>query len=513
MGEEKALDWTDYVRRWKASPFLFVLEALFTIEQKDWKPWVPGTERPPESPVGPELWQGNFLQDVGKAMVEGQRRFSVKAGHGVGKSTVEAWLILWFVLFHRNFKCPVTANSQDQLRDVVWAEIYRWWQVLPPFLKDQVEVKAERVVVKASPEGSFAVARTARPEKPEALQGFHAETLAFFIEEASGIEDIIFETAGGALSSEDSWVFMFANPTRSSGYFHRSHTSSRTSWRTYTVSCFQSSRVSPEYAKEIAEEYGEDSNVYRVRVLGEFPLSEDDAVISLGMVEPAIGREVSPSESGIVWGLDVARFGDDTTALCKRRGNVVLEPIKEWKKLDLMQVTGIIVREFNETRIENRPGAINVDVIGLGAGVVDRLRELQLPVRGINVGESPSSDTGRYMRLRDELWFKARDWFDSRAVLIPDDPGLISELVQPKYKIESTGKIKVESKDDMKKRGIKSPNKADAFCLTFAGGDFIVHQNMRVAEMAYDPFNVNVGSMDYERALRQTQAGTDYTPF
>lgn len=506
-------DWTDYVRRWAASPFLFVLEALFRITEDEWHPWHPATPPPPVSPIGPELWQGNFLKDVGKAMAEGHRRFSVRAGHGVGKSTVEAWLILWFVLFHRNLKCPVTANSQDQLRDVVWAEIARWWRELPPFLKEQVDVTAERVLIKAAPELSFAVARTARPERPEALQGFHAETLAFFIEEASGIDDIIFETAGGALSSENSWVFMFANPTRASGYFYRSHTTNRASWRTYTVPCSHSSRVSPDYASEIAREYGEDSNVYRVRVSGEFPLSEDDSVISLSLVESAINRDVSPSEAGVVWGLDVARFGDDTTALCKRRGNMVLEPLKEWKKIDLMQTVGIIVREFNETPIEHRPGAINVDVIGLGAGVVDRLRELQLPVRGINVGEQASSDPARYMRMRDELWFKAREWFDKRDVMIVDDPGLISELVQPKYKIESTGKLKVESKDDMKKRGIKSPNRADAFCLTFAGGDTVYANRMAVTDHAYDPFSINVGPQDYERALRQHQAGMEYTPF
>ena len=110
------------------------------------------------------------------------RRFSVRAGHGPGKTTVEAWLILWFVLFWRDLKVPVTANSQDQLSDVVWAEIARWHRQLPAFLKDMVEVSATRVFIKADPEGSFAVARTARPERPEALQGFHARTLAFFID-------------------------------------------------------------------------------------------------------------------------------------------------------------------------------------------------------------------------------------------------------------------------------------------------------------------------------------------
>lgn len=505
------MDWRAMTHRWANSPFHFVLEAIFKMTEETWQPWMPGTPRPETPPRGCEYWQGEFLKDVGRSKVEGKRRFSVRAGHGPGKTTVEAWLILWFVLFHRNLKVPVTANSQDQLHDVVWAEITRWWRELPPFLKDMIEITATRVVVKADPEGSFAVARTARPERPEALQGFHAQTLAFFIEEASGIEDIIFETAGGALSSEQSYVFMFANPTRSSGYFYRSHHQNRGSWRVYHVPCHASSRVSPNYAKQIASEYGEASNVYRVRVLGEFPLSEDDAVIALGLIEAAIDRDVSPSDSGLVWGLDVARFGDDTTALARRRGNVLLGPVVEWKKYDLMQTCGVIAQLYGETPLEQRPSAINVDVIGLGSGVVDRLREIGLPVRGVNVGEQPSSSPDRYMRLRDELWWKAREWFESRAVTMPRDDALISELVSPKYKLESSGKIKIESKDDMKKRGVRSPNKADALCLTFAGGDFAIENRRVVAQQSYDPFQVD--SADFERAIRQNRAGHDYSPF
>jgi phage terminase large subunit len=505
------LDLAALVQRWSMSPLDFVLEALFKIDRPTWAPWKPGTERPLISPVGPELWQGKFLDDVGSAILDGRRRFAVKAGHGVGKSTVEAWLILWFICFHRRLKCPVTANSQDQLRDVVWAEIARWHRELPPFLKQMVDVTAERVVAVADPEGAFAVARTARPEKPEALQGFHAETLSFFIEEASGIDDIIFETAGGALSSDNAWVFMFGNPTRSSGYFHRAFHTNRDSWRTYTISCFQSSRVAPSYAEEMAREYGEDSNVYRVRVLGEFPLSDDNAVIPLNLIEAAVERDVEPSSAAVVWGLDVARFGDDTTCLAKRRGNQILEPLIEWKKADLMQTVGRVITEYEQTPVTKRPGAINVDVIGMGGGVVDRLRELGMPVRGINVGESPSTDGHRYMRLRDELWFKAKDWFQSLAVTMPQDEALVSELVAPTYRFESTGKLKVESKDDMKKRGIKSPNRADALCLTFAGGDNSTERRQEVAVNTYDA--MNYGTADVERAIRQTQAGMDYDPF
>lgn len=501
----------DRISRWSADPLTFVLEALFNIDEQTWQPWVPGTERPFEPPIGPELWQGRLLRDVAKAKVEGKRRFAVRAGHGVGKTTIEAWLILWFLLFHRPVNVPVTANSQDQLRDVVWKEIAHWHRKLPEFLRNMIEVKVERVEVKSAPDMCFSVARTARPEKPEALQGFHCDNLAFFVEEASGIEDIIFEVAAGALSSPDNWFFQFGNPTRLDGHFHRSFTKNRAAWRTYSVPCTESSRVSADYAKNMADEYGIDSNVYRVRVLGEFPFAEDDAVIPLHLVESAVAREVDANwTAATVWGLDVARFGDDTTALARRRGNILLGPCKEWRKLDNMQVVGVIAKEYRETPEGDRPQAINVDVIGLGAGVVDRGRELGLPMRGVNVGERPSSDAERYMRQRDELWFLAREWFDQRNVRIPRDDKLISELVQPKYKLESTGKIKVESKDEMKKRGLKSPNVADAFCLTFAGGDILGLRRQRIAQHTYDPFNLDHETMNRELARREEVA---YDPF
>jgi phage terminase large subunit len=500
--------WQTKAASWANDPFAFVLEALFDITEEQWHPWVPGTPQPAVSPVGPEVWQATVLRDVGRAITEGKRRFSVRSGHGSGKSTLQAWLILWAVLFRQPCKVPVTANSQDQLRDVVFAEIAGWWRRLPPFLKDMIDVTTERVVNKADPEGAFAVARTARPERPEALQGFHAPNLFFFVEEASGIDDIIFETAGGALSSEHAWLFLFGNPTRTSGYFFRSHHENRGQFRTYHVPCQHSSRVSPTYPEEVAREYGEQSNVYRVRVLGDFPTSEDDSVIPLGLLLAAYDREVLPSDHAMVWGLDVARFGDDTTALAKRRGNVLIEPVREWRKLDLMQTAGIIAREYSEAA--ERPAAINVDVIGLGAGVVDRLRELGLPVRGINVGESPALDPQRYMRLRDELWFKVRDWFESRAVTMPKDEALTAELVAPKYKLESSGKLKVESKDEMKRRGVKSPNKADALCLTFAGGDlsFSVQQQIR-AISHYDPFRLEA----WDDVGHQRIAGAEYSPY
>jgi hypothetical protein len=142
-----------------------------------------------------------------------------------------------------------------------------------------------------------------------------------------------------------------------------------------------------------------------------------------------------------------------------------------------MELAGIVVDEFENTPIIDRPQEICVDSIGIGAGVYDRLFELDLPARSVNVAESASM-TQKYMRLRDELWGKTREWFESRECVVIDDPVLISELAAPRFAFTSSGKIKIESKDEMRKRGIKSPDMADALCLTFASNAVIgVHGN------------------------------------
>ena len=302
-----------------------------------------------------------------------------------------------------------------------------------------------------------------------AFQGFHSENLLFIVDEASGVDDKIFEVGEGAMSTPRAKTVLAGNPTRASGYFFEAFHRARAAWTALRVSCADSSLVAPKYAESMAERYGTDSNVYRVRVLGEFPTAEDDAVIPLDWCESAVRRDVAPFEDiRVIWGLDVARFGSDRTALAKRRANVLAEPVRWWQGKNLMQVAGLVFDAYHAAEDDDRPGEILVDSIGLGAGVVDRLHELGLPARGINVGESPAAGE-RYNRLRDELWWRAREWFEARDCIIPDDPSLIAELSLPKYRFTSAGKLQIESKDELKSRGVQSPDLADAFCLTFAG--------------------------------------------
>ena len=431
--------------QWRDDPCLFVEEALGAT---------------------PVRWQREALQAVIT-----HDRLAIRSGHGVGKSAFIAWLIIWWELTHIPNKIAVTANRQDQLSDIVWAEIKFWVKQLNPALQNLLEVTSDKVTWKADPDIGFAVARTARKEAPEAFQGFHSKHMLFLADEASGVDDIIFEVGQGAMSTPGAKTILTGNPTRTSGYFYNAFHKNKENWWTRKVSSLElieegAPYVSKDFPDQIAKEYGIDSNVYRYRVLGEFAVEDDDAVIPRGLIEAAINRDVEPT-GRIIWGLDVARFGDDSSALCKRRGNSVMEKIQTWKGKNIVQTSGRVIAEYNETKKLLRPEIIMVDSIGIGAGVADNLREAGLPVRDINVSETASASE-KHNRLRDELWWRSREWFQAMDCRIVEDQDLIDELSAVKYDFTSSGKIIVESKNDLKKRGLKSPNRADAFNMTNA---------------------------------------------
>jgi len=430
-----------------------------------------------ESALGamPHPWQRELLEAV-----RDHPRVAVRSGNGPGKSTTIAWTILWFLMTRTPAKVVVTAAKETQLRDVVWAEMGLWLRKPPQRLIDLFELQADKITRVDEPD-CFAIARVARKESPEAFQGFHSENILLIAEEASGVDDAIFEAGIGVMSTPGAKTLLAGNPTRTSGFFFDAFHKARHRWHRLHWNCEEINRthpgqISPDLIEEVVSRYGRDSNPYRYRVLGEFPTSEEDAVIPLNLIEEATRRDVKPWDGvEAVWGLDVARFGDDRTALCKRLGNTLVEPPKWWRHKDGVQVAGLVFQEYMETPAELRPHAIMTDVIGVGASAVDQMRVLNLPVRAINVSESPAIRE-RYNRLRDEIWFAGREWFQARNVKIPepgggqDDPMelLISELSQPKYKTTPGGKLQVESKDELKKRGLASPDLADAFILTLA---------------------------------------------
>lgn len=394
-----------------------------------------------------------------------RRKVSIRSGHGTGKSTFMAWTILWAMTCFAEVKIPVTAPTSHQLEDVLWAELAMWHRKMPDELRLQFVWKGDRFERVDDPAPAFAVARTSRREQPEALQGFHAPVVVFIIDEASGIPNEIFQVAEGALSTAGAYCLMASNPTRMEGYFYDSHNKDRAQWAPLWWNGEDSPLVSHDYVTNMAAKYGTQSAIYRIRVRGEFA-GNPDGVIPLDLVEGAVRRDVEVV-GRVRWGLDVARFGEDRTALAKRRGNALTERVKSWQGKDTMQVAGLLLLEYDETPDADKPEAICVDVIGIGSGVVDRAKELGLPVVGVNVAES-ASVRDQYNRQRDELWFEAREWFSRRDSTMPPDDALIAELTLPSFKVLSNGKKQVQSKDDLKRAGVISPDLADAFCLTFA---------------------------------------------
>ena len=411
--------------------------------------------------VEPQSWQREVLQKIGK---DKRSLCSVISGHGCGKSSVASWLMIWFLLTRYPVKIVCTAPSASQLYDALFAEVKRWIKELPSPLRNLLEVKSDRIELASSPTEAFISARTSRAESPEAMAGVHAENVLLIFDEASAIPEQVFVSAYSSMSSHKASVLLIGNGTRNSGYFYETHTRLRDRWWTRRVSCYDSDLVSEDFIEELKIKYGEESNAFRVRVLGEFPLAEDDTLISLHAVEQASKRTVEqPEGTPTVWGLDVARYGDDASVLCIRKGRHLVS-LHSWKKLSLMELSGRVLDLLNTA--DEPPDEILVDSIGLGAGVLDRLRELDIPARGVNVSESPAM-ADRYANLRAELWDLTKSWF-TEEVQIPNDDSLIADLTAPRYSFNSSGKMIVESKAETKKRLGRSTDFADSLVLTFA---------------------------------------------
>lgn len=408
-------------------------------------------------------------REVLDAVSRGERRISIRSGHGVGKTTVLAWLIVWTLCVKFPQKTVCTAPTSGQLFDALAAETATWIKKLPPSLQQLFEIKTDEITLVAAPEESFVAFKTSRPETPEALAGIHSPGFVLLIaDEASGIAESVFEAASGSMSGANACTILAGNPVRTSGLFFDTHTLLKHMWRTIVISCVGHRRISPDFIEDMKQRYGEDSNAYRVRVLGEFPKADADAVIPYDLMEASLKRDVRPMLVRAVWGVDVAGGGKDRATLAKRRGNVLIEKVREWKDLETMQLVGRIKEQWDMTSPSERPEEILVDSIGLGAGVAERLREINLPARGINVSESPSMKE-RFTNLKTELWWACREWFVSRDCNLADDTELGRELTVVWFAPPtSQGKTRVEAKDETKKRLKRSPDLADAFVLTFA---------------------------------------------
>ncbi|KAB0577242.1 hypothetical protein EI53_01268 [Fusobacterium naviforme] len=439
-----------------------------------------------------------FVEDVIQATPDEEQRkilrsvaenqmTSVRSGHGVGKSTVEAWVVIWFMVTRPFPKIPCTAPTQHQLFDILWAEVSKWLRNNKA-LADELIWTKEKLYMKGYPEEWFAVARTA--SKPDALQGFHAEDVLYIIDEASGVEDDIFEPVLGALSTPGAKLLMCGNPTQLSGFFYDSHNKNRASYSTFHIDGRKSSRVSQDFVQTIIRMYGEDSDVFRVRVAGDFPLQEDDIFIPLPLVESSIMTEAPEREKPtlIHIGCDVARFGDDKTVI----GYKVDEKAAFYKKRngqdtmktadDIVELGEWLLRKYKLRPEEDTAIPVKVDDGGVGGGVVDRLRQMKrnnpeklwwLEVYPVKFGQRLKHkyyhDTTTYMMAIVKRLLQPFDEDTGTRkpveLILPDDDDLVAQLSGRKYALTDQSKIRIESKEAVKKRGRPSPDEADCILL------------------------------------------------
>lgn len=393
----------------------------------------------------------------------GNRAVAAKSGHGVGKTAVMSWAILWFLPLHPFARVPVTAPTGHQLDDTLWPEVRYWLDRSAP-LRQIIEWTKTRVAVKGHEETWFSVPRSSN--KAENLQGFHGRHVLFGVDEASGVEQEIMEVVEGALTNAGAKLLMTGNPTKLSGTFYDAFHKDRTHYETFTMSSADSSLVSPEYCERIARRYGRESDVYRVRVEGLFPRGEPDTFIRLDEVEAAINRDVAP-DGEVYIGVDPARFGDDESVICYRHGWHVY-PLRRFAGIDTSRLTGEVVRLVRGIR-DGYDGrvVVRVDDTGIGAGVTDQLRlvasDNRIEVVPVNFGGEANSEYADYGSL---MWGQIKDALDNLD--LPRDDELIVQLTTRKYTVRPDGKIKLERKEDMKKRGVTSPDRADALALSIA---------------------------------------------
>lgn len=419
----------------------------------------------------PEPYQKEMLMDLADFP-----KVSVKSGQGIGKTASEAVAALWFLSCFPFARVVATAPTAQQLNDVLWAELNKWIS-RSDILKTILHWTKTYVYVDGYERRWFAVAKTA--SQPENMQGFHEDNMLFIVDEASGVEDEIMEAVLGTLSGNNNKLLMCGNPTRISGTFYDSHTRDRALYKCHTVSSLDSKRTNKENIEMFKRKYGEQSNVYRVRVLGEFPAQEDDVFIPLPLIERSVMTEVEAEKiNHVSVGVDVARYGDDETVISTNVGGAIKIPVVRHGQ-SLMTTVGDIVIMYKKLIAENPTYkgviTINIDDTGLGGGVTDRLEEVKteqmlrrMEIVPVNFGMKPPQDGSEehYEDISTYMWATIKTLMENKEISIENDEELVAQLSVRKYSITSNGKIVLESKKTMKARGIKSPDRADAVALS-----------------------------------------------
>jgi hypothetical protein len=427
-------------------------------------------EGPLQHHAGPRAWQADILGIIGAHLSNPDTRctplrIGVASGHGIGKSALVGMIVAWAMSTCAETRVVVTANTENQLRTKTWPEISKWVRLAET--SEWWSVPAMSMYEKQHEKSWRADANPWSETNTESFAGLHNEgkRIVLIMDEASGIADKVWEVAEGALTDSNTeilWI-AFGNPTRNTGRFRECFGVYRHLWTTRQIDSRTVEGTNRAYFDELAQTYGEDSDFVRVRVRGVFPRAGVSQFIGSDLVEEAQKRKAHPDDgAAMVLGVDIARFGDDESVIRGRKGRdgKVIRPIK-WRGMDTVFSAGKIA----EAIVAYQPDAVFIDGGGVGGGVVDILKSQGFRVVEVNFGAAAREER-KFANKSAEMWSDARDWLATGA--IDDDAKLRDDLTGREYGFDKDGRIQLEKKADMKKRGLASPDDADAFVLTFA---------------------------------------------
>ena len=464
-----------------------------------------------QSEFGPDGWFCEYLEKLGELIRE--RKFdartpqtvlpvqmAVRSGHGIGKSA-GVGMVASFILDTRpGARGMVTANTGPQLHTKTWPQIKKWkaaaitshwWRIL--------ENRIEHV---SGEQFGRLDAVTWKKENSEAFAGQHAvDSSSFYInDEASAIHDVIWEVEKGGLTDGEPFFLVFGNPTRNTGAFHRCFGRDRSRWRTFEVDSRTVQITNKDLLNQWIEDYGMHSDFVRVRVLGKEPKAGEQQLIPTPLVAAARLREIPAilRDEPVVMGIDCARsaLGDESVIFVRRGRDARTFGMRAYRGKDTHQLGSLAAEWFNHLHaIGHAPEVIFVDGGGLGAGTLDRLTHLGYPAQEVLFGGSADVPE-RYKQKDAEMWARALAWLESGGAL-PDDNQLEDQLTSRPHDHTDDNRMYLWPKDKCKADlGIDSPDRADAFCLTFAqrvaprssiGKDY--SPGKCVTE--YDPFSIN----------------------
>ncbi len=430
---------------------------------------------------GPDKWQTELLTKIKDVLEDDPfdgftpvkvRQFAVTSGHGVGKSALSAMIMIWLISTRPMSKGVVTANTVSQLRSKTWAELKKWLNMSITGHWFDYYNSSNTLALRHHdfPNEWKVEGFTCKEENSESFAGLHESGSSpwYLFDEASGVPNKIWEVSDGGKTDGEPFHFVFGNPTRGTGRFYDCFNRLSHRWHTYKVDSRNSSITNKGYIEEMIEDWGEDSDYIRVRVRGEFPKASDFQLISSDWVQEATTREsfILPNEPLII-GVDVARGGNDYGVIQARRGN-------DARSYPKMKIPGKLIHDgtrFTDMIVayceEHNPTIVNVDGVGMGGFLHDRLKQLGIPSRDI-VAHSKPIRTGKFKDKSAEMWYNMREWIKTGGCIKKHDQELINQLEAREYLHDDMDRLVLQSKKDMKKAGLHSPDDADALALTFA---------------------------------------------